>query len=94
MLDCGFATGGVGGEIVARMSMDCWGDLKCAPQRLAAPDVPEASSPALTKDYHVRAEHIAACIGGMLGKAIEVESLRARRKYPHDVPGDWFSGPF
>jgi acetoin:2,6-dichlorophenolindophenol oxidoreductase subunit beta len=94
VLDSGFATGGVGGEIVARMAMDCWSDLKCAPRRLAAPDVSEASSPALTKDYHVRAEHIAARAGEMLGMTPEVESLRVRRTHPHDVPGDWFAGPF
>jgi acetoin:2,6-dichlorophenolindophenol oxidoreductase subunit beta len=93
-LDSGFATGGVGGEIVARMAMDCWSDLKCAPRRLAAPDVSEASSPALTKNYHVRAEHIAAGAGEMLGMTPEVESLRARRTHPHDVPGNWFEGPF
>jgi len=94
VLDSGFATAGVGGEIVARMAMDCWSDLRCAPRRLAAPDVSEASSPALTKDYHVRAEHIAAHAGEMLGMTPEVESLRVRRTHPHDVPGDWFVGPF
>lgn len=93
-LDSGFTTGGVAGEIIARITMDCWDDLAVAPRRLAAPDVPEATSTALTKDYHVRAEHIAAAVGEMLGKPLETNSLRAQRNYPHDVPGDWFSGPF
>lgn len=93
-LDTGFATGGVAGEIVARTAMTDWGSLSCAPRRLAAPDAPEATSPALTRGYHVRAEHIAAAIGEMLGKPVESRSLATSRKHPHDVPGDWFTGPF
>ena len=93
-LDTGHATGSVAGEIVARVAMRCWADLRAAPQRLAMPDVPEATSPALTKDYHVRAEHVAAAIGGLLGHEVEYASLAAARRHPHDVPGDWFKGPF
>ena len=93
-LDPGHLTGGVAGEIVARIATDHFASLKSAPQRLAAPDVPEATSPALTKNYHVRAEHIAAAVGRMLGREIETASLVSKRQFPHDVPGDWFSGPF
>lgn len=95
-LDTGFATGSIAGEVVARMAMSCWGALKCAPRRLAMPDYPESTSPALTRSYHVRAEHIAAMAGEMLGKHIDAATLAAERskKHPHDVPGDWFSGPF
>ena len=93
-LDTGYVTGGVAGEIVARIVMSAWGGLKAAPRRLAVPDAPEATSPALTAGYHVRAEHIAAAVGEMLGKAVDARPLAAERKHPHDVPGDWFSGPF
>ena len=93
-LDTGHATGSVAGEIVARVSMNCWGKLKNAPQRLAMPDFPEGTSPSLTKDYHPRAEHIVSVIAKMLGKTIDTSSLLAQRDYPHDVPGDWFNGPF
>jgi len=55
---------------------------------------PEATSPALTRDYHVRAEHVASAVAEMLGKPIDVGALIAQRTYPHDVPGDWFAGPF
>jgi pyruvate dehydrogenase E1 component beta subunit len=58
------------------------------------PDFPEATSPALTEGYHVRAEHIAAAIGMMLGKDVSAAALARQRKHPPDVPGDWFSGPF
>jgi pyruvate/2-oxoglutarate/acetoin dehydrogenase E1 component len=94
VLDTGYTTGGVAGEIVARIAGNCWSNLTGAPRRLAMPDVPEATSPALTQDYHVRAEHIAATIGEMLGKSVDAGALRGRRRSPHDVPGDWFTGPF
>lgn len=93
-LDTGFLTGSVAGEIAARLSTSCWGHLKCAPRRLTVPDFPEATSPALTKGYHVRAEHIAQAVGEMLGRPVECRSLSEQRRYPHDVPGDWFAGPF
>jgi len=93
-LDTGFATGSVAGEIVARIAMTEWNALTCAPRRLAAPDAPEATSPALTREYHVRAEHIAQTVGDMMGKNVNAGSLVEQRKFPHDVPGDWFSGPF
>jgi len=93
-VDLGYLTGGLAGEIVARMATTCWSDFRAAPQRLAMPDVPEATSPALTKDYHVRAEHIAAAVGELVGKPVDVQPLVAARKHPHDVPGDWFKGPF
>jgi pyruvate dehydrogenase E1 component beta subunit len=93
-LDTGFTTGSVAGEIVARVSMTEWSSLACAPRRLAAPDAPEATSPALTRDYHVRAEHIASEVAKMLGKSLDVSPLVDQRRHPHDVPGDLFTGPF
>ncbi|MCA3153394.1 MAG: alpha-ketoacid dehydrogenase subunit beta [Rhodocyclaceae bacterium] len=93
-LDSGHETGGVAGEIVAHVATKCWGYLRSAPRRLAMPDVPEATSPALTKDYHVRAEHVADAIAALVGREAEFASLADARKHPHDVPGDWFKGPF
>lgn len=93
-LDTGFATGSVAGEIVARSAMECWDSLRVAPARLALPDVPEATSPALTKDYHIRSEHIAAQVAAMVNQSVDITPLIARRQHPHDVPGDWFTGPF
>ena len=94
VLDSGNLTGSISGEIVARVTSDCWDAFKCAPQRLAMPDYPEATSPSMTAGYHVRAEHIAEKIGTMLSRNVEFASLKQQRKHPHDVPGDWFSGPF
>jgi len=94
VLDTGFTTGGVAGEIVARVAGEEWSRLRAAPRRLGMPDFPEATSPALTEGYHVRAEHIAAAVGDMLGCEVEARQLAAQRRHPHDVPGDWFAGPF
>ena len=94
VLDTGSLTGSVSAEIVARVAQDCWGALSSAPQRLAMPDYPEATSPALTEHYHVRAEHIARTICSMVGREADVNALAQQRAHPHDVPGDWFSGPF
>lgn len=94
VLDTGNLTGSISGEIVARVTVNCWDALKCAPQRLAMPDYPEATSPALTEGYHVRAEHIAEKVGCMLSREVKFSRLAQQRKHPHDVPGDWFTGPF
>jgi acetoin:2,6-dichlorophenolindophenol oxidoreductase subunit beta len=94
VLDTGTTTGSVSGEIVASVADKCWDALKCAPQRLAMPDYPESTSFASTANYHVRAEHVAEKVGQMLGKIIDTGSLVDKREHPHDVPGDWFTGPF
>jgi pyruvate/2-oxoglutarate/acetoin dehydrogenase E1 component len=94
VLDTGNLTGSISGEIVARVTVNCWDALKSAPLRLAMPDYPEATSPALTENYHVRAEHIAEKIGRMTSREVEFFHLPQKRKHPHDVPGDWFTGPF
>jgi pyruvate dehydrogenase E1 component beta subunit len=93
VLDPGHETGGVAGEIVARITTRCWGHLRAPPSRLAMPDAPESTSPALTLGDHVRAEHIAEAIGDLVGTPLEVGSLSAR-PHPHDVPGNDFQGPF
>jgi pyruvate dehydrogenase E1 component beta subunit len=93
-LDTGHATGSIAGEVLARVSSECWDSLKSAPQRIAMPDFPEGTSPALTKNYHPRAEHIVMKISKMLGKVIDTSGLAEKRSHPHDVPGSWFNGPF
>lgn len=94
VLDTGNLTGSISGEIVAKVTSRCWGALKCAPQRIGMPDYPEATSPALTESYHVRAEHIAEHVGKMLSLDVDFSYLSQKRKHPHDIPGDWFAGPF
>jgi pyruvate dehydrogenase E1 component beta subunit len=93
-LDTGFTTGSVAGEIVARVAMERFSELKSAPARLAMPDVPEPTSPALTKGFYVRAADIATKALEMLGKDANAVNRDLPEPSPHDVPGEWFKGPF
>jgi pyruvate/2-oxoglutarate/acetoin dehydrogenase E1 component len=93
-LDSGFTTGSVAGEIVARVSMEKFSELKCAPARLAMPDVPEPTSPSLTKGFYVRAADVAGKVMEMMGRDAGQVRQDLPEPMPHDVPGEWFKGPF
>ena len=93
-LDSGFTTGSVAGEIVARVAMEKFHHLKSAPARLAMPDVPEPTSPSLTAGFYVRAADVAAKVMVMMGKDPGQVRQDMPEPMPHDVPGEWFKGPF
>ena len=93
-LDTASATLSVASEIIARSSMECFKELKCAPMRLALPDYPTPTSPALTKEFYTTAEDIVNAVGKMFSKEIKTNELVQQRTFPHDVPGNWFKGPF
>ncbi len=93
-LDTGCAFGSVAGEIVARASMECFKDLKAAPARIALPDFPVPTSPALTRDFYPGPAAITAAIGRMLGRDLQWSEQPGAKPCPHDVPGAWFKGPF
>lgn len=92
-LDTGAATCSVAGEIIARATMNCFGDMKVPPTRIAMPDVPVPTSRALTKDFYPDHHQITATACAMMGKPAPVVD-EASPSTPHDVPGDWFKGPF
>ena len=94
VLDSGFTTGSVAGEIVARVAMERFSQLKSPPARLAMPDVPEPTSPALTKGFYVRAVDIASKALEMMGRDSSTVKADLPEPVPHDVPGEWFKGPF
>ena len=93
-MDTGVTTGSIAGEIVARVSMECFDSLKQSPQRIALPDYPTPTSMALTKAFYKCAEDIIDIVSNMLGKNLVGNELIDRKGTPHDVPGDWFKGPF
>ena len=93
-LDSGFTTGSVAGEIIARVAIEAFDKLKVSPARLAMPDVPEPTSPALTKGFYVRAADIAEKVMEMMGKDFSGVKNSLPEPVPHDVPGGWFKGPF
>jgi pyruvate dehydrogenase E1 component beta subunit len=93
LLDTGWAQGSVSGEIIARIGMDCWGALTQAPRRLALPDFPTPTSPALTAGFYPEAADIVSTVSSMMGRDAGPD-LASLRRHPHDVPGAWFNGPF
>lgn len=94
VLDTGAFTGSIADEIVARVSTECFDSLIQAPQRIALPDFPTPTSPALTKGFYAGAVEIVNMMGNMLKKNFDTSALQTQRKFPHDVPGNWFKGPF
>ena len=93
VLDTGATTGSIAGEIVARIAMDLFSDLRCAPQRIALPDIPTPTSPALTEKFYPGSITIVERIGQMMNLDIDTEKLDESTT-PHDIPGEWFKGPF
>lgn len=93
-LDSGFTSGSVAGEIIARVAIEVFDQLKAPPARLAMPDVPEPTSPALTKGFYVRAVDIAERVMKMMGRDFSGAKNALPEPVPHDVPGEWFKGPF
>jgi pyruvate dehydrogenase E1 component beta subunit len=94
-LDTGWATGSVAGEVVARVSMECFGSLKCAPRRMGLPDAATPTSPALSEHYYSRAGDICRVVLEMLGRDLSIEiPASGQTGCFHDVPGAWFKGSF
>ena len=93
-VDSGAMTGSVAGEIVARVTTELFGHLRTAPIRLAQPDVPEPTSAALTKDFHVSSKSIAKAALRSMATDMPPEISELSVLGLHDVPGAWFSGPF
>lgn len=93
-LDTAMPTCSIASEIISRVSTQLFSTLNKAPRMLANPDNPEPTSFGLTKYFHPTAETIVNTVSNMLEKKITTDFLRIQQKCPHDVPGDWFRGPF
>lgn len=85
---------GVAGEIVARVVEERMHVLKAAPRRVALPDVPTPSSPALSDHYYPRDVHIVAAVKGTLGRPVDPKSLAIPTTRRLDQPDASFVGPF
>lgn len=92
-LDTGAESFSIASEIVAKMSIEEFGSLKTSPKRLGSPDFPVPTSVALTAQFYPTAFEICEAISKMMNRNVEAENLRIS-KTPHDVPGEWFRGPF
>mgnify|MGYP001326339873 FL=1 len=94
VLDTGVMSGSISGEILSRIVNKFWNKLLIKPERMAMPDFPEATSFSLTKDYHIKALDIVDKVLDMMQIENNFNKKELESKYPHDVPGDWFTGPF
>jgi pyruvate dehydrogenase E1 component beta subunit len=72
-----------------------FGVLKAPPIRVALPEVPSPSTPALARHYYPRAIDVynAVCRSLVRPEATE-ESLGVASDLPLDVPDKSFTGPF
>ena len=94
VLDTGFTTGSVAGEIIAKLASENFKYFKLPPERIAMPDVPEPTSFFLTKDFYITQKEIIIKIVKMLKLDQSIlQSIKPKDNF-HDIPGDWFEGPF
>lgn len=91
IVDPGHMSFGIGAEISARITENCFKRLKAAPVRLGLPDYPEPTSFGLTRNYYNNLNDIVSSALELLGKPA-VQPVGS--EHPHDVPGQWFKGPF
>lgn len=93
--DGSWKTGGFAGEIAAIIAEQAFGDLLMAPRRLAMPDVPVPTSPALAKYAYPRAVDIVALAAEMLAAEDRTGALAPLPEPAHfDQPDSSFVGPF
>ena len=93
-LDSSSGSFSVASEVIAKVSMSCYKDLKSPPKRLALRDTPSPTSFGLSKKYYIGANEIFELALEMLNKPPVDTTNKFLKDHPHDVPGDWFKGPF
>jgi len=93
VVDSGYSTGSIAGAIVSRVVQERFLKLRCAPQVIAMPDIPEPTSFGLTRGFHVGAQEIVKTVIEMCGHGGDLGALISEADH-HDVPGAWFKGPF
>ena len=94
VLDTGVSTCSIASEIVSYIAINYSNLLDRPPSKITMPDVPEPTSHALTKGFYIRAADIAASIINELNisNIDPFEDIPEPEK--HDIPGEWFKGPF
>ena len=83
----------VASEIISAVVTNSFKNLKTQPIRLALRDGPSPTSFGLSKNYYIGAKEIFKAAVSFFDIKIEVSQLFSKQ-HLHDVPGDWFQGPF
>jgi len=85
---------GVAAEIVSTVTEKAFSALKAAPERVALPDCPSPTSPALNEHFYQRAGHIHLAAKRALGLDPVTDLLAVAAGQRLDVPDASFKGPF
>ena len=93
VLDTGFSHNSIASEIISKVASNYFNSLKTNPVKLAMPDVPEPTSVALTKNFYIGPNEIMTAALKIFKKKL-AKSDKIKLPLHHDIPGDWFKGPF
>ena len=83
----------IASEVVAGVARERFSSLRCPPRQLTPPDTPSPTSSALARHYYPNSDDIIREVGVLMGREL-IADTAALRTHAHDVPGDWFTGPF
>jgi pyruvate dehydrogenase E1 component beta subunit len=84
----------LGSEIVSKVSRENFDSLCSAPVLLSQPDCPIPTSFGLSDQFYFGSDEIIKSVKKILNKDNININLSRNMNVPHDVPGDWFTGPF
>ena len=92
VLDTGFPYCSIASEITSLISQKMHNELKHPPVVMTMPDIPEPTSFNLTKNLYINHLKIIEKISKIFKKKISGSNKKLIKN--HDVPGEWFRGPF
>lgn len=90
--DTGWHSFGVAAEIVSTVVEERFDRLKAAPRRVASPDCPSPTSPALAAHFFPRADDVCQAILKVMGRKSSAKGAPSFKGL--DVPDKSFTGPF
>jgi acetoin:2,6-dichlorophenolindophenol oxidoreductase subunit beta len=94
VVDNDWKTGGIGAEIVSVVAEHDIRCLKEAPVRIAFPECPSPTSPALSAAYYPRAKDIVKTVMRLMMREIRDDEIPSMHAGPLDIPDASFTGPF
>ena len=94
MADTAHKMYGASAEILALSSEKAFDALKTAPRRIALPDHPTPTTPALADDFYPHAGHIAAEVLRQLNRDVDDALFALPKNRRLDQPDSSFNGPF